>query len=400
MKTIYFECLMGASGDMLCASLLELFDDQKEIVDKLNGIGLPGIVFGAKKTSKRGVGGARFTVKAYGAEEDENSTGLPSEKARSLSEVIAIIDDLRVSKKVIADAKEVYKIIAEAEGAVHGEAVGDIHFHEVGALDAIADITAFCFMLELLNPEKILASYVTTGFGHVKCAHGLLPVPAPATALILNGVPIRAGDIESELCTPTGAALLKYFVDDFGPAPLFILNKTGCGFGKKDFEKINCVRAFIGEAEDIYNEETITELSCNLDDMTPEAVSFAQALLTEEGALDVTVIPAVMKKGRAGVLFICLCKNEAKNRFASLIFKHTTTLGVRFRETARYTLKREEASVETPYGKIGIKTAEGFGIKKSKPEFEDVSAAAKAGGIPLDAVYKSIHRGENQCITS
>jgi uncharacterized protein (TIGR00299 family) protein len=243
-------------------------------------------------------------------------------------------------------------------------------------------------LIEELAPDMIIASPVNTGSGQVRCAHGILPVPAPATAHILQNIPMYS-DIQGELCTPTGAALLKYFVKEFRPMPVICVDKIGYGMGKKDFERANCVRAFFGNIADTIEE--ITELVCNLDDMTPEALAFAQQLLFEEGALDVYTTPVCMKKGRMGLLFSCMCRSELKDKMISLIFKHTTTLGIRENISRRYTLQREQTQIQTEYGAVNIKTASGFGVQKSKPEYEDIAKIAKEKGMTIQDVLNSIN---------
>jgi uncharacterized protein (TIGR00299 family) protein len=248
-------------------------------------------------------------------------------------------------------------------------------------------------LIEELAPDSILASPVNTGSGQVRCAHGVLPVPAPATAYILQGVPMYNNEIKGELCTPTGAALLKHFVKEFYTMPVITVSKTGYGMGKKDFEKANCVRAFIGNTvngDTTGVNEEITELACNIDDMTPEAAAFAQQILFDEGAFDVWIIPAGMKKGRTGLLFTCICSNEIKEKMVSLIFKHTTTLGIRENICRRYTLQRNQTEVQTKYGTVRVKTAYGFGVKKSKPEYEDIAKIACEKGLAIQDILKAI----------
>jgi uncharacterized protein (TIGR00299 family) protein len=219
----------------------------------------------------------------------------------------------------------------------------------------------------------------------VRCAHGILPVPAPATVHILQNVPIYSDNIKGELCTPTGAALLKHFVKKFDEMPMISIAKIGYGMGTKDFEKANCLRAFIGNVDKGSNDRVV-ELICNLDDMTPEVVAFAQQVLIDEGSLDVYITPIVMKKGRAGVMLTCMCHEELKDKMISLIFKHTTTLGIRENISRRYTLQREQSEVQTKYGAVRIKTAHGFGVKKSKAEYEDLAKIAQENGVSIQEI--------------
>jgi uncharacterized protein (TIGR00299 family) protein len=228
------------------------------------------------------------------------------------------------------------------------------------------------------------------GSGHVRCAHGILPVPAPATIHVLRGVPIYSDNIVGELCTPTGAALLKHFVTKFDKMPMINVTKIGYGMGTKDFERANCLRAYLGNTGDNGNRDEVTELVCNLDDMTPEAVAFTQQLLLDEGALDVYITPIVMKKSRAAVMFTCMCYNDMKEKMISLIFKHTTSLGIREIVSRRYTLQRDKSIIQTKHGDVEVKTAHGYGVTKSKPEYEDIAEIARNNHISIQDILKEI----------
>jgi len=408
IKTLYFECGMGAAGDMLMASLLELHDDPKGFLNRLNSIGIPYVTVSTQPSVKCGITGTRVKVEIHGKEEDAHSDHYEHDHHHehhhhhdhthgehehehehhhhgSHHDIEHLIGHLNVSDAVKKNVLGVYTLIAEAESHAHGVPVETIHFHEVGEMDAVADIAGVCMLMEELAPDVILASPVNTGAGHARCAHGVLPVPAPATAFILRNIPIYNDQTKGELCTPTGAALLKYFVKEFCQMPVLTVAKTGYGMGKKDFEKANCVRAFIGVAA-AGDREEVTELVCNLDDMTPEAVAFAQQLLFDEGALDVWTAPIGMKKGRMGVSLNCMCRSETKDKMARLMFKHTTTLGIRENTCRRYVLQREHTEVQTKYGPVNVKTAHGFGVKKSKPEYEDVAKIAREKDVSVQDV--------------
>ena len=303
-----------------------------------------------------------------------------------MSDIAGIIDGLALPDAVKADAKAVYDLIARAESEVHGRPVDQIHFHEVGTLDAVADVVGACAMLREIAPDRVVVSPVHVGCGEVRCAHGVLPVPAPATARILEGVPVYGGAIRGELCTPTGAALLKHFADAFGDMPAMALQKTGYGMGSKDFERANCVRCMLGESGDAA--ETACELSCNLDDMTGEQIGFALQTLREAGALDAWTQPIQMKKDRPGVLLSCLCHADREAEFATLMIRHTTTIGVRCRTVRRYTLSREEATLETRFGPVRAKRSHGFGVERVKPEFDDLAEIARREGVAVSDVLK------------
>jgi hypothetical protein len=287
----------------------------------------------------------------------------------------------------------VYQILAEAESLVHNEPVDEIHFSEVGTMDAIADIIGVCMLIETLAPEQIVVSPVHVGSGQVRCAHGMLPVPAPATGYILRNVPIYGGSISGELCTPTGAALLKHFASRFGNMPVMNVSAIGYGMGTKDFESANCLRAFWGDSAEKSDfgdaagkSDEVCEICCNLDDMTPEAMGYVQELLLKNGALDVYTVPIGMKKSRPGVMLCCICNAEKKDTLAAVFLQHTTTLGVRIQKFSRVVLDRTQAVKKTPYGPVRIKLASGNGINKSKPEYEDVAKIAEENNLTLSEV--------------
>jgi uncharacterized protein (TIGR00299 family) protein len=295
---------------------------------------------------------------------------------------------LNLPDKVKQDVMEVYKIIAEAESKVHGAPVTDIHFHEVGSLDAIADITAVCLLINELKPDKILASPIHVGSGQVRCAHGILPVPAPATALILKDIPIYGGAVDGELCTPTGAALLKHFVSSFGNQPVMRVEKIGYGMGKKDFVQANCVRAMLGETEE--NVDEVVELYCNLDDMSPEEIGFAMERLFEAGAFEVYTTPIGMKKNRPGILLSCMCKLELRQQMLNVIFKHTSTIGVREHISNRYILNRSFNTISADGQNIRVKNVTGYGVDREKVEYEDLASYAIKNNISLREARRRI----------
>jgi uncharacterized protein (TIGR00299 family) protein len=306
----------------------------------------------------------------------------------SVADIEGIIDGLDVSDRVKADAKAVYALIAEAESRVHGHPVSEIHFHEVGTLDAVADVVGVCLLMEKIGAEKVVASPVHVGAGHVHCMHGILPVPAPATALLLNGIPTFGGQVQGELCTPTGAALLKHFVSRFGDRPIMATEAIGYGMGKKDFERANCLRAFLGESKGAL--EQITRLECNLDDMTGEDISFAMEQLLKAGARDVYTQAIGMKKSRPGVLLSVICLPEDADKLAAVMMKYTATLGIRRQDMTRYVLERVVETVETPYGPVRVKTASGMGVLRRKAEYEDLATLAEQNQVSLETIRKEL----------
>ena len=387
MRTLYFDCGMGAAGDMLTAALVELFENPAAIIRELNTLGIPGVRFFSKASTKCGINGTHMQVLVWDTEEDEDLHDHGHHHS-GMDHIDHIISHLRISDQVRRDVMAVYELIAQAESHAHGVPVNQIHFHEVGTMDAIADITAVCYLLDKLHADKIYASAVHVGSGQVKCAHGILPVPAPATAYILRGVPTYGGEIRGELCTPTGAALLKHFVSEFGKMPVMVTDAIGYGMGKKDFPAANCVRAMLGHTDD--QTDTVAELSCNLDDMTPEEIGFAMERLLEAGALDVFTTPIGMKKNRPGTMLTVLCKPNQKDLMVQQLFRHTTTLGIRENQLHRYTLTRRIETLDTPYGPVRQKISSGYGVERSKPEYDDLTKIAREQEISLLSLKKEL----------
>lgn len=377
MKTLYVECKMGAAGDMLGAALLSLCEEPEEVVNELNSLGIQNIEYKLEDSEKCGIVGKHLRVIVNGVEE------IPDDHHhhdhRSLYEIEDIIESMNLSKDIKSDIREVYELLAEAESSVHGVPVDKIHFHEVGDLDAIADITAVCYLIHKLSLDKIVVSPVNVGGGVVKAAHGILPVPAPATALLLKGIPSYESEvIKSELCTPTGAALIKYFADDFSTQPIMAVEKIGYGTGNKDFPQANVLRVILGETNE--DSEYVLELVCNIDDMTAEELGFATEMLLEAGALEVYTIAADMKKNRPGTVLCCVCKQDVRDHLVEQIFKYTTTLGIRENLCNRYVLTREVKKIETPYGEIRKKYAYGYNVTRSKLEYDDLAGIARRTG--------------------
>ncbi|MBQ6067240.1 MAG: nickel pincer cofactor biosynthesis protein LarC [Clostridia bacterium] len=407
MKTLYLDCSMGAAGDMLASALLELLPDPDGFVKKLNGLGIPGVTYTKETAVRCGIKGTHLTVTVNGEEESaffeslharhhghdhDHGHGEHSHPHSGMHEIEHIAEDLPTSDAVKKEILAVYGLIAQAESAVHGEPVEQIHFHEVGAMDAVADIAAVCLLLAELAPERVIASPVNVGGGTVKCAHGILPVPAPATAELLRGVPAYSGSVKSELCTPTGAALLKRFVSSFGDMPVMRVGAVGYGMGTKDFSVANCLRAMLGDTEEVKHTPHgacvcgVTELCCNIDDMTAEDLSFAMERLFEAGAREVFTAPVTMKKSRAGQLLHVICDEGNKEAIIRAVFRYTSTIGVREYPVKRCVLDRETREIETPYGVVREKAVSGCGVSRAKYEYEDLSRIAAEQGLTLDEV--------------
>jgi len=379
LKTLFLDCGMGAAGDMLTGALLELLPDPDLAVEELNALGVPGVRFVRERVQKCGITGTHMRV--YVGDEEEGNHSHEHHHHGAMAEIDRWISQIQVCQTVKDNIRAVFDRIAQAESRVHGVPVPDIHFHEVGTLDALADITAVCWLMEKLGNPEVFASPVHVGSGHVSCAHGILPVPAPATAEILKGVPIYGGQILGELCTPTGAALLKQFVRSFGDMPPMTVQSLGYGMGKKDFPIANCVRAMLGNTGS--SGDRIVELCCNLDDMTGEDIGFAAQQLLRAGAPEVFTTPIYMKKNRPGVMLTVLCRPEQRQEMIRLLFLHTTTLGVRETTQSRCTLTRRTGELTTPYGSLSCKISEGYGVTRCKPEYEDLAKFAREQGCSI-----------------
>ena len=439
-KTIYLECSMGAAGDMMLAALVDLMEEPEAFIRELSDIFPEKITIKLLKRESCGVFGKGIEVFAGDREEEskdvfvhrhshEHSHGHDyshghdhvhahshshghshgsdhDHSHRTLGDVGGIIASLAVPPSVKEDAVAVYRLLAEAERQVHDEDMEAIHFHEVGDMDAIADIVSVCLALRRLGMPKLLAGPVHTGSGFVRCAHGILPVPAPATSLLLKGIPIYSTGLKGELCTPTGAALLRYFIKEFLPMPLMKTEKIGIGIGKKRFSTANILRAFLGEVlmdekGDVPTEsgegdfggvrdlmmDRVTEISVNIDDSTPERVAFVLEELFCCGALDAWIVPIQMKKNRPAYLLTCLCPSDKKRKLVQCILRESTAIGLRFRDWDRLMLSRREEVLETEYGPVRVKKSYGGGICKAKPEYEDMARIAREKSIPLEGLY-------------
>lgn len=422
MKTLYLECNMGAAGDMLTAALLELLDDARraEFLSTMNGLGLPGVEVRAEKAAQCGIWGTHMQVTVHGEEEESldmncgqghadgehehchehthaqehihdhphGGEGHHHHHHTGMAEIETQIGALALPEAVHQNALAVFRLLAQAESHAHDRPVEQIHFHEVGTMDAVADVVGACLLIHMLAPDEILASPVHVGCGQVRCAHGILPVPAPATAYLLQGVPAYGGSVQGELCTPTGAALLRHFVKRFGPMPVMAAQAIGYGMGKKEFAQANCVRAFWGETAD--RQDEAAQLSCNLDDMTGEDIAFAAEQLLAAGALDVWTQAIGMKKGRPGVMLCCLCRPEDAARLGGVMLRHTTTLGVRKTLCTRQVLERESRVLQAGEDTVRVKTAAGAGARKAKLEYEDLAAIARRSGETLAQVRRRL----------
>ena len=464
MKTLYLDLGMGAAGDMLTAALLELLPDkeQERFIEEMNSLEIPGVEISREIVMKSGISGSQMRVLIHGVEEGEEHEHEGHEHGHhghgheeehehdhhghehghhghdhdydhhhghdhdhehghnhdhghdhhhghhhtSMRDIEEFVYGLAIEEDVKKDVMAVYNLIAEAESHAHGRPVTEIHFHEVGMMDAIADVTAVCLLMHRLSPERVIASPVHVGSGHVHCAHGIMPVPAPATAYILRDVPIYGGSIKGELCTPTGAALIKYFADSFGDMPVMTTEAIGYGMGKKEFSQMNCVRVLLGEEwnsgeSQVKNTEPdkgdeIIELICNVDDMTGEEIGFAVNRLFSFGAREVFTVAVQMKKARPGVMLHVLTDTEKKDEMVRRIFALTSTIGIRVVPAERYLLERREESVKTSLGTVRRKICSGYGVERYKWEYDDVEAIAREQNMSVREVREILDTDETQ----
>ena len=372
MKIAYFDPFSGIAGDMTVAALIDAGADAQALFDALDSLGT-GARFRAEKVKRRGIAATHFTVE----HEDQK-------KHRHLPQIVKMIEGSRLTDRAKQNAIRVFEALGAAEAEVHGVSIEKVHFHEVGAVDSICDIAGACQALEMLGVEAVHSARVNTGSGAIEAEHGVMPVPTPATALLLRGVPVYARGPETELTTPTGAALLAALCRGFGPMPPMTIERSGFGAGSKDFPGMaNVLRVLIGTASGAREAALVTVLEANIDDATPELLGHAMERLLEAGALDVTLEPVYMKKQRPGVRLSVLAAPEDQERLAALLFEETTTLGVRFWQAERRVQPRATVEVETPFGRVRMKVTH----SGSAPEFEDCRRLAAASGRPVKEIY-------------
>lgn len=374
-RTLYLDLSMGASGDMLTAALLGLFPDRDSLITKLNSLGLPKVIYTYRSVDKCGLDSVKVDVIIDSdIVEEEDLSHVRHVETSHYSDIVRLIQSLDIADKVKEDAISVYQHILQAEAQAHNCSPSDVHFHEVGSIDAVADVVAVSYLINELNPDNIIASPINVGSGTVKCAHGILDVPVPAVVNILSDISYYKSDVNMELCTPTGAALIKHFVDSFGVSPVLEKPITSFGAGYKDLELANVVRAYMGQQ--ISQAKLVVELKTQVDDMTGEDIAFAAEQFLEHGAYDCYTNPVYMKKNRLGCEITVICSLEKKYSMIKLFFKNTSTIGVRESVCARHELDRRIEEYDTEYGPVRVKKSSGFGTYKSKLEYDDLSEIA------------------------
>ena len=366
---------------MIVASLLDAGAPKDALVERLESLGLGGYRISIDKTVKQGFSATRFNV-----ELDESL----KQPHRHLQDIVEILSAASLPDPVRIRACAVFQRLAEAEAAVHGTTTDKIHFHEVGAVDAILDIVGAVSCLELLGIEQVICSPVVTGTGMVRCAHGLLPVPAPATAELIKGVPLRECRETGELLTPTGAAILTTVAEEFGPLPAMRIESIGCGAGMRDGAEVpNVLRVFVGERQSEGETDTVTVLETTIDDCSPEMIGHCVERLWGEGVLEAYTMPIHMKKSRTGLLLTVLCDRSKIDAAERIIFAETTTFGIRRHSVERTKLRRRIEEVQTPFGPVRMKVGERPGIITASPEYEDCRKAATLHGVPLREVMSA-----------
>jgi uncharacterized protein (TIGR00299 family) protein len=380
MTVLHFDCFSGASGDMIVGALVDLGVDRREVHDVLVGLGLPGLKVSFRRVQRGGIAATQFRVRGQG-----------KQPHRGLRDIQQLLRGGSLPAGARRTAEQVFGRLCKVEARLHGVPVNRVHLHEVGAVDSIADVVAAAFCLHRLQPERITASALPTGTGTVECEHGLLPVPAPATLELLRGCPIYAGDVEAEMVTPTGAAILATVVHGFGVLPRIKVLGSGLGAGTRENPGLpNVLRVLQGEPEEgAESASSIVVVETNIDDMNPQDFGHVMDGLLEAGAVDVFFTPVQMKKNRPGVLLTSLTPEEHLEPVCRLLFRETTTIGLRYHRAVRRERERESEKVRTPFGSVAIKIArlEGEPVRVS-PEYADCLRCARRHGVTVDEVRR------------
>lgn len=378
MRILYFDCFSGISGDMAVGAFLDAGLPLEDLKKELRKLPLDGYDIRTEHTEKHGIGGTKFIVDIE-----------PSHQHRDLAAIASIINESSLDHRIKKSSLGMFTLLAEAEGAVHGVPPEKVHFHEVGAVDSIVDIVGCAAAMHLMGIAEAYSSPVPLGSGFVKSRHGELPVPAPATLALLKDKPVYQNEIKRELTTPTGAAILAYFAKRFGSVPPMRPSLTGYGAGTADLPIPNLLRIIIGETIKKEDEESVLVMETNIDDMNPEFCEYLAERLFAAGALDVAVIPLMMKKFRPAFLLKAVIPATKRDEIAGVIFRETTTAGIRYHETGRITLPRETVTVSTPYGSVRVKILRAAGSLTYSPEYEDCRALAEKENVPLKEIYEA-----------
>ncbi|HYQ47585.1 MAG TPA: nickel pincer cofactor biosynthesis protein LarC [Thermodesulfovibrionales bacterium] len=382
VKIAYIDCFSGISGDMFLGALIDAGVPLDYIENELKKLRLKGYTLREKKVLRAGLAATRVDVSVRAKGEGQ--------KARGWREIRKIIHGAKLPEGIKKQGYAVFKNLFEAEAKVHGETINRVHLHELGSIDCLVDIFGTLIGMSFLGIETVYASPVNVGSGNTLTSHGTFPVPAPATAQILRGVPCHAKGPTFELTTPTGAVLVRTLASAFGAIPHFIPGAIGLGAGEADPDGWpNVLRIMVGEAYGDVTEEAVTVMETNIDDMNPQVYEYVMEKLFDRGALDVFLTPVIMKKSRPGVLLSVLCRADRKNELMDIIFRETTTIGVRFHDAGRVSMRREIKEVRTRYGKARIKISSfGGGGCRCMPEYDDCKRLAAESKVPLTDVMK------------
>lgn len=403
MKTLYFDCSSGISGNMTLGALLEIVGDENYLLDELKKLNIDGYKIEISKKIKNGITGTYVDVildnehhhhehdnhHEHNHEHEHND----NHEHRNLNDVYSIIDNSSIDVKSKELAKRIFMRVAKAEAKVHHKSLEEVHFHEVGAIDSIIDIVGTAILINKINPDKIISSIINDGYGFIECAHGTMTVPVPATSEIFanSNVRFRQIDIDTELVTPTGAAIIAELSEEFTTLPAMVTEKIGWGAGFKDLKIPNVLKVYYGEMQE--QKQTIVIMETNIDDCSGEILGYTSEKLFQNGALDVFYTPIFMKKGRPAYRLTVACKNENMLKLQNIIFRETTTIGIRYRFENRTELERELIEVETKYGKLKAKKVTNNRETYLYPEYESMKKIAEENNIPLKELYKGEEYG-------
>ncbi len=384
MKILYFDCVAGASGDMILAALLAAGLEEGALRQRLAALRIPGFALEVQRLQKNGIAATHVEVQV-----DDD---VPE---RHMRDLVAVVEAADLPAHVVEQAVAVLRRIGQVEAGIHAAVDEEhVHLHELGGLDTLIDVVGAVSGIDILGAEKVVCSPIPLGRGFVRSAHGRIPAPAPATIALLQGVPVVGIDIEGETVTPTGAALLTSLASSFGPIPAMTLRASGYGAGRKEWAIPNVLRVLIGDGEPaVMAAETLAVLETNIDDLNPETYDYVMARLFTAGALDVFLTPVQMKKNRPATLLSVLCRPTSADALSQILFAETSTLGIRRHDVLRTCLPREIRTVATPYGLIRVKAARYGEQEKAAPEYEDCRRAAETHGVPLREVYLAALRG-------
>jgi len=382
MSIVYFDCFSGVSGDMFLGALIDLGLNVEVLAKTLKNLGLENFELNVEKTRRNDISATNLHVITE-----------PENRRRNLQDIVDIVYSSALSDSVKQRVERVFTTIAEAESTVHNIPMSKVHFHEVGALDSIIDIVGSIWGLEQLGIETCYSSAITLGSGSIECAHGIIPVPAPATLEIVKNFPVVKKEIGTEVCTPTGAALVTELSEYRDQLPQMKISKIGYGCGDRIIKQIpNMFRIFIGEAVKFYEEDRLLVVETNIDDMNTELFPYVMNRLFESGAVDVFLTPVIMKKGRPGNVLSFLTDEKSLDGCLDIIFSETTSIGIRMYETSRRKLPRSREKLKTPWGTIQVKSIDRFGKKVILPEYEECKKIAIRENIPIEQVYSTVKR--------